>query len=190
MEGLAKLRSRPAFLAIAIGCVNGLIWAAYFALVKHLGAFETLLVFLGGIPTAAFLAWMFITHYQARVALQKGIARKWDSTGRDRPVHWRRQNCCWLPCPIVSLFSGLLAGVGLLTSGAHREWIHPDQIVLMMVVPTTTFGIGLVSMKNRAVGRRAGTVAIAAAVASVAIAALLGLLGYLTYPWFASTTTK
>jgi hypothetical protein len=58
------------------------------------------------------------------------------------------------------------------------------------LVPTAAFGVGFMSRENRAVGRRAAFVAIAAALGSVAVAGLLGLSGYLMHPWFVGTLAK
>ena len=120
MEELSKLRSRPAFVAIAIGCVNGLTWAGYYALVKHVGAFEAVLAFLGGIPPVAIVAWFIITRYRARLALQKEFPTSGTPTEEIGAFASGSRIAVGCLAPIVSGFSGLLAGVGLLTSGAYR----------------------------------------------------------------------
>lgn len=190
MDELARLRNRPGFLAIAIGCVNGLIWAAYYVIVKQAGPLETVLVFLGGIPPVALIAWTIIGQVQARAALQRELRAAGtpvEVIGASRTAARITVGCV---APVLSLFSALLAGIGLLTSGVYREWIHPDQIAVLLVIPTATLGVGLLTMRSQAIGRRAALVAIAGALGSAAIAGLMGLAGYLMYPWFAGSLTQ
>lgn len=190
MDELARLRQRPAFIAIVIGCINGLIWAAYYATVKQVGPLETLLVFLGGVPPVALIAWTIIGQVQARAALQRDLRAAGTPVEVIGPSRTAARIAVGCMAPLLSLFSGLLARIGLLTSGAYRQWSHPDQIAVLLLIPAATLGVGLVTMRSQAVGRRAAFVAIAGALGSAAIAGLLGLAGYLMYPWFAGTLTQ
>jgi hypothetical protein len=189
MDELARLRHRPGFLAIAIGCINGLIWAAYYAIVKQAGPLETVLVFLGGIPPVALIAWTIIGQVQARAALQRELRTAGKPVEVSSPSRTAARISVGCIAPFLSFFSGLIAGIGLLTSGVYRQWIHPDQIAVLLLIPAAALGVGLLTMRSQTVGRRAALFAIAGALGSAAIAGLMGIAGYLMYPWFAGTLT-
>ena len=190
MDELARLRKSTGFLAIAIGCLNGLIWAAYYAIVKQAGPLETVLVFLGGVPPVALIAWTIIGQAQARAALQRELRAAGTPVEVIGPSRTAARVAVGCVAPILSFFSALLAGIGLLTSGIYREWSHPDQIAVLLVIPAATLGIGLLAIRSQAVGRRPALAAISGALGSAAIAGLMGLAGYLMYPWFTGTPTQ
>lgn len=190
MDELARLRKSTGLISIAIGCANGMIWAGYYVIVKQAGPLEAVLVFLGGVPPVALIAWTIIGQIRARTALQRDLRAAGTPVEAIGPSQTAARIAVGCVAPILSFFSALLAGVGLLTSGIYREWSHPDEIAVLLVIPAATLCIGLLTMRSLAVGRRAAFVAIAGALGSAAIAGLMGLAGYLMYPWFTGTLTQ
>lgn len=188
MRELAKLRNRPGALALGIGCLNGLIWAAYYALVKHAGLVEVALAFLGGIPTVGFVAWIIIVQAQAAGARREALRAAGTPMEAVGPMAVTARLAVGCLGPTLALVAGLIAGIGLMTSGAYHEWSHPDQIAVLLLVPAATLLVGMVSTQIPAVGRRAALVAIIASLGAGVLAALLGVAGYLMYPWFVNTT--
>jgi hypothetical protein len=182
MGELAKLRNRPVALAPAIGCLNGLIWAAYYAVAKHAGLTEIVLAFLGGIPTVGFVAWIIIVQAQAAAARREAMRAAGTPLEAVGPVALTARLAVGCLGPTLSVIAGLIAGIGLMASGAYHEWSHPDQIALVLIVPAATLLGGIVSTQIPAVGRRAALVAIGGSLGAGVVAALLGLAGYLMYP--------
>lgn len=189
MGELAKLRNKPGALALAVGCFNGLIWATYYAVAKHAGALEVGLAFLGGIPTVGFVAWIIIVQAQAATARREALRATGTPTGAMGPMAMSARLAVGCFGPTLSLIAGLIAGIGLMTSGVYHQWSHPDEIALLLLVPGAIFLVGIVCTQIPAVGRRAALLAIGASLGAGVLAGVLGIAGYLMYPWFANSVT-